>query len=215
MSYYLTCLLGLVLFTAASPLTVRATNDLCGPRVQDDPSNPVDTCVTAVRQVDSPAAYGVYADTNPISTLDRSNAPEPYVARNWYEGCTNSIAAACRSLATAQNGTWAWHSEGPYCQVGYFLPALPGAAGVPSEEHCLRDILIPMSNIVAYTTTPYSSINRASVNINSLAANAYPVQGGAQTGVAVNSGYASWLLQAYVVSSDIARAMRQNGSPVG
>lgn len=214
MSYYLTYLLGFSVIATASPLTIRPINDQCGPTVQDDPNNPIDTCVTPVTQVYHPSAYGVYADTNPISTLDRSNAPQPYVARNWYEGCASSIANACRSLAPALNGTWVFHSEGPYCQVGYYLPAIPGAARVPSEQHCLRDILTPMSEVIASVTTPYSSINRASVNINSLVPNAYPVPDG-QTGVAVNSGYASWVLQAYVVSYNIAAAKQTNRSFFG
>ena len=208
---HLACLLSFTMIVAASPLTVRTTNDLCGPTVQSDPNNPVDTCVTQVTQVYTPAAYGVYADTNPISTLDASNAPQPYVARNWYEGCASSITNACRSLATAQNGSWVFHSEGPYCQVGYYLPAGPGVAGIPSEQHCLRDILTPMSEIMASVTTPFSSINRASVNINALVSNAFPVPSG-QTGVAVNAGYASWVLQAYVVSYNVATAKQTSRS---
>ena len=204
MLHHVTILLGLLRLAWASPINPRDTNDLCGPRVQNSPNNPVDTCVTPVKKVFIPNAYGAYADTDPSYTLSPSNTAQPYVARDWFTGCEASIASACRSLATAQNGTWIWSSDGPYCQVGYFLPPSPDAAVVPSEQHCITDVLTPMATVAALATTPYSSINRISVNLRSDLPDqeGYPVVNGTQSGVAVNSGYASWILQGYVPCID-------------
>ena len=197
MLYYALSLPGLFWIASSKPITVRDTNDKCGPTLQNDPNNPIDTCVTPVRQVSTPNAYGVFADTDPKFTLSPGGVAQPYVARDWYTGCEASIEHACDSLATAPNGTWSWSDQGPYCLVGYYLPDITGAAVRPSKDHCIRDILNPMIMVMADVTTPLSSKNRASVNLNAdLPEEAwFPVRNSNETGVAVNSGYASWVVQ--------------------
>ena len=185
------------------------SNDACGPSINQDPTVR-DSCNYAVRpnpqsnipNQQIPSAYGFVCD------LDGSQKPlDP-------SDCQFVIADLCNGLVDTniQRDIWHW-SERRGCRVGMWLPGQAGSAPLPSIQKCIAQVFEPMVQQCGAWGIPSRHgvtppVNRGSVNINvTLGGNAggsgypgvdqpYSEFATTQTGLAVNNGYPSYIIEA-------------------
>ena len=161
--------------------------DPCGPVVQSGVPGwqPLNTCNgTRIPQepVEAPAVFASFVDAN------QKVASYPAAESDWVESCMTSIDYLCTGLDADQKNAWTSQSDGLSCTAMVYLPGDEAAAPIPSTYHCMYDILFPMLKMLSEKP----AVNRASVNIRE---NGFP--SGFRTGMQVDSGYASWILQLY------------------
>ena len=156
--------------------------DPCGPLVQGQVGQPLNTCNgTKIPEeaVSAPAIYATYLDANV------QVASYPAASSGWVESCMTSIDYLCTGLDADQRGAWTTQSDGLSCTASVYLPG-DNAAETPTTYHCMYDILFPMLRLLSEG----KGVNRASINI---AQDGFP--SGFRTGTQIDSGYASWSIQ--------------------
>ena len=156
--------------------------DPCGPLVQGQVGQPLNTCNgTKIPEeaVPAPAIYATYLDANV------QVASYPAASSGWVESCMTSIDYLCTGLDADQRGAWTTQSDGISCTASVYLPG-DNAAETPTTYHCMYDVLFPMLKLLSEG----KGVNRASINI---AEDGFP--SGFRTGTQIDSGYASWSIQ--------------------
>ncbi|KAL8709759.1 MAG: hypothetical protein Q9220_005545 [cf. Caloplaca sp. 1 TL-2023] len=162
----------LLTFPLLTPLTLAAYPPLTGPSP-------------------SPAANTV--------VVDNSNGYHP-LSSNWVTApaCFDAVSDLCNHFATPSSSlnynAWTWATGAKGCQVGMWLVPSPSAP-LPTMEECNSTILEPMRNIIEGVVQGDTNYNRGSVNI---AIGEFPSGAGTKpvtTGVQVDSGSHSWIMQ--------------------
>ena len=179
-----------IIIRQAAPAT---SQDPCGPKVQGQVGEPTNSCNGSAippSPVAAPAIYANYLDDNQAAQVSRpQHSGDPGTLSQWALGCKTSIDYVCTGLGRGAPGTWQTNTDGGSCSVKAWLPdAATGGAPVPAADHCRNDILFPMLAMLDIGAN--LNINRASINI---AAGGFP--SGLSTGVQIDSGYASWIIQ--------------------
>lgn len=138
----------------ATPSSVPANGDPCGPIHQETPNFP-DTCNAVPSLVQSPSAYGINC------TVTEDIEKYPALRLSW-QNVEASIYSICLKMEDTRTmtGKWIWSMLAPDAGVGFFIPPYPGSASRPSYQRCLL-IFAAMNNTCATTTIPsnYASVN--------------------------------------------------------
>lgn len=183
----------IVLGSRVYPRQAALSPDPCGPKIQNLPGQPQDTCngtQIAPTAVPAPAMYASYLDNNAQAAvaLPPKHTQAPDVSDCWARSCKTSINNVCGAMALNAVGSWIESSAGISCSAHLWLadPAM-GGASFPTKRHCMEDIFFPMLQMLDNQVS--NTINRASVNLLN-----FP-SGGSYLGQQVNVGYSSYYIQ--------------------
>lgn len=170
--------------------------DPCGPKIQDQPGQPTNTCNgTAIPPTPAkvPSIYAAYLDDNiGAVAYPPQHVGSPDTPSAWARACKTSINYLCNGLTLGNLGQWTSNNFGVSCAVQVWVNDPKDGAQFPTPYHCMSDVLFPMLAFLdnAGGTT---RVNRVSINVP---VGLYPNVG--SPGAQIDSGYPSWILQLYV-----------------
>lgn len=170
--------------------------DPCGPKLQNQPGQPTNSCNgTAIPATPAaaPAIYAAYLDDNigaAVSPPQHSGSPD--TPSPWARACKTSINYLCNDLTIANLGQWTSNNFGVSCTAQVWVDDPKTGAQFPTPYHCMNDIFFPMLAMIDNSGANFH-INRASINVP---LSGFPNSNG--PGAQIDSGYPSWILQLYV-----------------
>ncbi|KAL9612609.1 MAG: hypothetical protein Q9167_002815 [Letrouitia subvulpina] len=159
--------------------------------------------------VGTPTANGIFLDQNPNyfyldlpippPNMDNGGTAGPWaIPRDWFTTCAPTISSICAQFAphsnpSAATNKWVSRTDSVNCLVMYWLPDIYNGT-LPTTEDCTA-MLQRMVDTIAQASGG-TEINRASVNIQAGGfPHGYVGMSGSSTGVPVDKGLVSYILQ--------------------
>ena len=176
-SAYLTLIFSTIAVSINAP-------DKCGPLIQEQPDQPMDTCNTIPKQSRVPAPYGIWLDHNLDTSYNRSSGLAP----DFKDLCNVAAISLCFLLNIDVIQGWQV-ARAPNCSTSMFIPPLQGAAIKKTPLNCQQEIFEPMIDLLVANASRELVLDRASINV---ARGAFPNT--TSLGVRVNDGYPGYIV---------------------